>query len=204
MNTIKGVQLAVVTILLSLFSVLANAIAITDVTYEGQNADDAKLVGGNDNVAAINGLYSGDPWTLLAKSDDAGDGFSIGGVDFNLVADHDQNVGTYTLSWFTDDASNLPLLMDFVFVSKAGADYGAYLFSAKEFLGEYDFGTESWTGEGEGTFEISWMNGNSTPGLSHSSVYGRIVESVVVSEPASIVLFGLGLVGLGFARRKLS
>lgn len=54
----------------------------------------------------------------------------------------------------------------------------------------------------EGTWQIPWSNGNSdTPTeLSHMSIFS--LKGVQVSEPGTLALFGLGMLGLGLARRK--
>src|SRR5690606_27867980 len=65
----------------------AHAIAVTDVDFRigagpYQNPVQAILSTGNDSVAAINGLFPGDPWTQLDKTDSGSTPFN--GVTFVL------------------------------------------------------------------------------------------------------------------------
>jgi len=67
-------------------------------------------------------------------------------LDTDLTADPNG----YTLSWAETGDPGLPLSLDFVFVAKAGDDFGAYL------LEEIDFTASRL--EGDGTFDITWLN----------------------------------------------
>src|SRR5690606_21103139 len=145
----------------------AHAIAITDVDFRilpgtYQNPSQALLSPGNDSTAAINALFPGDPWTLLDKTDGGSTAFH--GVTFVITGDEDSTSGAWQLSW---SGAGLPLNMDFVFVTKAGNAFGAYLFES------WDFSTSPLSGDGR--FQISWTVGaGATPDLSHASIYGRL------------------------------
>lgn len=172
--------------------------AITDVTYEGSNADAAwGPIGGNDTAGGVSGLPGiGAGFTLLDKSD-SDDGSSFGGVTFTLTADQGSTTGDWMLSWEETGAPGLPLLMDFVFVTKAANDWSAYLFESISFTSDPTSGT--------GTFAISWLNnGGQTPALSHASIYGRagtiIDNPSEVPEPGILLMFGTALMGLGLTR----
>ncbi|NND67112.1 MAG: PEP-CTERM sorting domain-containing protein [Halioglobus sp.] len=181
----------------------AQAFSITDVTFQippdaPQFADAAELLPGNDNVAGVNSLggdFAGDPWTLLDKTDDSSTEYM--GVTFVLEADANATSGNWSLSWSETGAPGLPLTMDFVFVTKAANDWGAYLFESITFT------TDPMTGNG--TFEITWTNnGGQIPGLSHASIYGRGAEIVVeVPAPSSLLLLGLGVFALRRFMKRL-
>jgi hypothetical protein len=173
----------------------ANAIAIDDVTFQilpepEQFADAAVLISGNDDLTEINnldGAYAGDPWVLLDKTDELATEFQ--GVTFEITADVGDPEGAWTLSWMETGEPGLPVLMDFVFVTKAATDWGAYLFESITFTSD--------PLTGEGTFTISWTNnGGSVPDLSSASVYGRIAEPEIPT-PGTLLLMLLGLAALG-------
>ncbi|MFT4518795.1 MAG: hypothetical protein ACI9JM_001180 [Halioglobus sp.] len=174
---------------------MAQAFSITDVTFQippgaVQFADAAELLPKNDDVSSVNALsgpFAGDSWTLLDKTDDPSTEYL--GVTFELTADVNATSGSWALSWSETGTPGLPLTMDFVFVTKAARDWGAYLFESITFT------TSPLTGNG--TFEITWANnGGNIPGLSHASIYGRAVEGdppQPVPGPGTLLLLALGL-----------
>ena len=194
MKTKQILPKILLSIILSTAVSLAHAISVTDVTFNGENADAAALLSGNDSTSSINALggsFDVGAWTLLDKTDDSAT--QIEGVTFTISAN--AAAGEFTLSWDSTGTPGLPLIMDFVFVDKAATNYGAYLFEDELFTSNPLTGT--------GTFNISWTNnGGNTPNLSHISIYGHAVQSTDVPEPATLSLIGLGLLALGITRRK--
>lgn len=185
----------------------SHAISITDVQFGGANADAAVLNNGNDNVNGINSLGGAfgdgntstmhDNWTLLDKTDESSANYY--GLTFEITTQDSGNDGSFVLSWGQNSNYNSALMLDLVFVTKAAQSYGAYLFN-QQLLNPIPVSEN-------GSFYISWTNGGGkSPDISHISVYGRPAyptpPHVSVSEPASIALLSLGLVGIGALRRK--
>lgn len=203
----KQTKIYVATVLMVLFAGTAQAIptycspnltnggalSVSDMTYNGVNADDCYgIVAGNDSQAAINALNLnwGTDWTLLAKDDNPGNALngtgSFMGIDFTLSA----SAGT-TGNWLLTSTGNVPAALDLVGVLKGSNKYALYLFDDVAF-----------DGSDSGTWKMTFGNGNQTANLSHFSMYARQGNNVV-PEPATALLMGAGLVGLlGISRRK--
>lgn len=123
------------------------------------------------------------------------------GSDYELVEKSDEGPNPYNLTYDTD-----------------GSIYGSWSFDS-DFWDSYSdaaigfkFGTgntpDEWfvfslqalVSSGEWAFFFGSLNDETGGGLSHMNLYGK--EGVTVPEPGTIALLGLGLVGLGLARRK--
>lgn len=185
-------------------------------------------------VNAIFGAPSGpDKFVYLNKHENGqpaapGDPNGLGGIVFTILTSGGQDgaPGIWTISWEDKNGtnpSNLPLLVDLVVLLKGGTGNAVYLLSNLLL-------TSSPT-SGMGTFDIQFFNGEECkddgyhhysyqyghkkkkkkkvckprqPSLSHLSLFGRIVTTVEVPEPATMAMFGVGLFGLWTLRRRWS
>lgn len=173
-----------------------------DVTLGGNSADACagwtSGVGANttDEGNYVAGSFTDGPWTFLAKDEGAPDSGMFAGLEFTLTANTGSETGSWTLSWI-DPApyETFPILLDFAVLMKSGQGAAAYLFE--------DFSIASAPGGSTGDWEIKWTNKNGhAQGLSHFSLFVR-EDGTPVPEPATMLLFGSGLVGLaGYARRR--
>jgi hypothetical protein len=141
----------------------------------------AGIYDGNDSNQDLDGLFGIADWTEILKLD-SNDGIENGaGIKLTVSnAEKTWSVDTY--------AGNAPVM----FVLKGGPTFSAFLMNTSVLSGTWD--------------ELSMLKGNGKrgAGLSHWAVYsgGTDGETNVVPLPASALLLGAGVAGLGFVRRK--
>lgn len=170
-------------------TITTDPIAVTDMTYNGANANNCYgVVGGNDNTGFVNTLW-GNSWTFATRSDENVDsGVLVNGINFAVS---EQNLGTWTL---TGTGTPLPQYFDFVGVLKQGTGYAAYLFDEVLF-----------DGNDGGTYIINFSK-IPTVDVSHISIYARSGDTpnppALVPEPTSLLLAGLAIAVAGVASRR--
>jgi hypothetical protein len=134
-------------------------------------------------------LYSGSGWRIASKSEALGLMDNFFGVD----------VGAESSNWINGNA-----VVDFttkaaVFGARVGLTTGWPGYAYATIVGVGLFGIDTGT-----------VYGATNPGIygpvsfSSSAMGVALVKVAAVSEPAIIALFSLGLVGIGFARRRQS
>jgi hypothetical protein len=157
-------------------------------------------------TSAVNDIFGGiaDPQKLYHLDGTGQDpsATGIGGITFVVGSSTGDDDGTWTVTWTDSNSSapqNLPIYVDLVLLLNGGNNNAAYLLSNVLFPA----GPTS----GGGTFDIQFLNSSlrNQPNISHLTLVGRIAagpEINQVSEPASMMLFGVGLLSLSLMSRR--
>ena len=177
------------------------SLTINSAVYSPSACSDGLAQGGG-SAAETNALIAAlgaAAFVYLDKSDDLTTPVGMGGVTFVVGADTG-NSGSWTMSWAERPGSpNLPLAMDLAIGLFGGGNGSGYLFEDVVF-------TSNPT-NASGTYDINFLNSaGREPNLGHLLLAGNTSEPHIsvsaLPEPAIFALLGIGLVGLGFSRRK--
>jgi hypothetical protein len=135
---------------------------------------------------------------------------TVDGIDYSITASA-VTQGSFTVTWADHNpagALTLPIVTDFLVGLDGGSTGDGYLFD--------NIILPVTPNSGTGTFTISFLNhGNQTPNLSGITLAvgddadcgptnGCTPVTRTVPEPTTIAVLGVGLLGLGFIRRRAS
>ncbi|MFV8572441.1 PEP-CTERM sorting domain-containing protein [Marinobacter sp. SBS5] len=145
-------------------------------SYSLSNATQSACFTGNDSnqIDKDFSLFGMDGW-MLAHKNDGPDGDGL--ISFTSAPDNGAKSG----NWAIDTLAGLD---NIVITLKAGNGFGAFLLDLT--VGDPLSGT--------------WSSGK---GLSHASIYYKGEPTIKVPEPSILALMGLGLLGVGIARRRV-
>ncbi len=169
------------------------------VGLSDQNPDTIKNFANASNV----GWNFGSSWDFLVRDNTGTTTAVYGGLTFMLSADNGQNGQPTPATWeltVTDDdlntAPSIPFTMDFLIHMHGGNNDAFYFFDDRTI-----------NATNAGTFQINFVNnGNQFPGLSNFDILVRDLQNggggSEIPEPVSLLLFSVGLLGLGLNRRR--
>jgi len=123
----------------------------------------------------------GTGWTELSKIE--GPSWGTGNLGLTLPTGQGGTSGTWEVN---SDAWDGYVQGEILAILKAGTNAAAYEIDLSVTSGTWDISSDGWIADGKAS------------GLSHFSFW----TTAAVPEPAVIALFGVGLLGLGFARRR--
>lgn len=178
-------------------------------------------------ASAINEIFGPD-FVYLDKTGDGSNPAGLGGVEFKVqtLGGSDGAPGLWAVTW--EGAPAEDIVVDLVILLVGGNNNAAYLLSnvlistdAAFGIGAFDIQFFNGSGQNAKCYEhddkhdkkynVAYGSDHdegdkgckpNQPSLSHLTLFGRIVPTVEVPEPASMTMFGAGLLGLWALRRR--
>jgi hypothetical protein len=175
---------------------------------------------------AINEIFGSD-FVYLDKTGGGSNLAGLGGIAFKVqtLGGSDGAPGLWAVTW--EGAPAEDLVIDFVVLLVGGNNNAAYLLSnvlispdAAFGIGAFDIQFSNGSGQNAKCYQhnenysVAFGSNHDTgdkddknckpnqPSLSHLTLFGRIVPTVEVPEPASMTMFGAGLLALWSLRRR--